>query len=129
VDSTFTAHRKSSSVGARIAFDSRQHARASLRAAARIGGFRIAVSGEAARRMTLGGVASSTDPDALLIERILDPALPPAFAVVRNYRGARAEISSGGITAFWQRHSGDVNVRGLEASVHAPPIPLLGIPA
>ena len=79
--------------------------------------------------MSLGGVASSVDPDSLLIERVLDPALPPAFAALRSYRGARVEISSGGLTAFWQRHSGDVNVRGVEASLHAPPVPLLGIAA
>jgi hypothetical protein len=129
VDSAFVARRKSSSASARVAFDSKQHARASLRAATRLGGLRVAASAEAGRRMTVGGVASSIDPDASLVERVLDPALPPGFASVRNYRGARVELSSGGLTAFWQRHSGDVNVRGLEASMHAPPVPLLGIPA
>jgi hypothetical protein len=126
-DGSFMARRRKESATARIAFDSRQHARASLRAAMRVGGLRVAASVEAAHRMTLGGVASSTDPDSLLIGRVLDPALPPAFAAVRSYRCARVEISSGGLTAFWQRHSGDVNVRGLEASLHAPPVPLLGI--
>ena len=128
-DGSFTAHRKKDSATARIAFDSKQHARASLRAAMRLGGLRAAASAETGHRMSLGGVASSTDPDSLLIERVLDPALPPAFAAVRSYRGARVEISASGLTAFWQRHSGDVNVRGLEVSLHAPPVPLLGIAA
>ena len=95
----------------------------------RLAGFRIAASGEAARRMTLGGVASSIEPDSILIERIIDPALPPAFAHVRAYRGARLEVSAGGLTAFWQRHSGDLNIRGVEVSLHTPPVPLLGLAA
>ncbi|HEX9406678.1 MAG TPA: hypothetical protein VF975_05125, partial [Thermoanaerobaculia bacterium] len=114
---------------ARVAFDSRQRARASLRAATRVGGIRFAVSAEAAHRIALGGVASSITPDALLIDRVLDPALPAAFAEVRNYRGARAEVTVAGLTGFWQRHSDNLTVRGIEASMQAPPIPLLGLPA
>ena len=129
VQSAITAHRKTSSASARVAIDSRQHRRLLIRGAARLGGLRAAVSGEVAHNMTLGSVASSIDPDSLLIERVLDPALPPAFATMRSYRGARLEITTGGLTAFWQRHSGGLNVRGIEASMHTPPIPLLGTAA
>src|SRR5207245_2216106 len=55
VQSAFSAHQKRGSATARLAFDSDQHARASLRAAARLGGMRFAVSGEAGRRVALGG--------------------------------------------------------------------------
>jgi len=142
VDCTFSARQKSSRASARVAFDSAQHARASVHAAVRFAGIRFGVSAEAGRRMTIGGVASSITPDSLLVERVLDPALPPAFAEVRRYHGARAEVTLGGITGFWQRHSvgagftrpaeagpHTATVRGLEVSTHSEPIPLIGLPA
>jgi hypothetical protein len=78
--------------------------------------------------MTIGGVATSIDPDGLLLERVLDPALPRGFDFANRYRGARAEITLAGVTAFWQRHSRDLTVRGLEWTMHEPPIPLLAAP-
>ncbi|HUJ15305.1 MAG TPA: hypothetical protein VL284_16075, partial [Thermoanaerobaculia bacterium] len=129
VDAQLFAHIRESDATARVAFDSDSHARASLRAATSIGGIGLALSGEAARNMSVGGVISSATPDALLIERVIDPALPPGFAELRTYRGARAEVRVGSVRAFWQRHSGAIDVRGLETSMSAPPIPLLGIPS
>jgi hypothetical protein len=79
--------------------------------------------------MTIGGVTSSITPDALLIERVIDPALPRDFARIENYRGARAEITASGLTAFWQRHSANLTVRGLQYTTHTPPFPLVQLPA
>jgi len=127
--SSFTARQKVASATLRAGIDSRQHVRASVRAAARFGGVRLAAAAEAANRMSLGGVASSITADSVLLERVLDPALPLKFAEVRRYRGARGEVTLSGFTAFWQRHSDNVTVRGIEWTTHSPPIPLLGLPA
>ena len=89
VDGSFALRLRRQSATARVAADSAQHARASVRAAARLGSVRLAASAEAARRMSVGGVASSIVPDALLIGRVLDPALPLGFAAARRYRGVR----------------------------------------
>ena len=129
VDSSFTLGRKNETSTLRIAADSENHARASVRLGVRRGSMRLAVMGEAAHRMTLGGVAASITPDAFLIERVLDPALPRGFTQIENYRGARAELTASGLTAFWQRHSADLTVRGLQLTAHTPPMPLLQVPA
>jgi hypothetical protein len=129
VDSSFTLRRRRDATTLRIAADSKNHARASVRLGARFGSIRFAVSGEAARRMTIGGVASSITPDAFLIERVIDPALPLAFTRIENYRGARAELTASGLTAFWQRHSANLTVRGLQLTMHSPPMPLVQLPA
>ena len=127
--SAFTFRKKNSSATLRAALDSKQHVRGSVRGAIRLGGIRIAAAAEAGNRMTIGGVASSVTPDSLLVERVLDPALPDGFAEIRRYRGARGEVTLSGITAFWQRHSEQITVRGLQVSTHSPPVPLLGLPA
>jgi hypothetical protein len=129
VDAEFSAHARSNRATARIAFDSKQHARASLRVAAKLGGFGFAAMGEAARNMTVGGVVPSTTPDSLRLEHIIDPALPPAFAQQRTYRGVRGELHLGGLTAFWQRHSSATRVWGIEESLSGGPVPLLDLPA
>ncbi|HLJ73069.1 MAG TPA: hypothetical protein VKU62_00690, partial [Thermoanaerobaculia bacterium] len=130
VDTKFSAHARSNRATARIAFDSKQHARASLRVTAKLGGFGFAAAmGEAARNMTVGGVVPSTTPDSLLLEHIIDPALPPAFAQQRTYRGVRGELHLGGLTAFWQRHSSATRVWGIEESLSGGPVPLLDLPA
>ena len=125
VDASFSLRRKREGATLRIAADSKNHARASARLAVR----HLAVMVEAAHRMTIGGVASTITPDALLIERVIDPALPRAFTQIENYRGARAELTAGGLTAFWQRHSANLTVRGLQITAHTPPMPLLQVPA
>ena len=129
VDSSFGLRRKNDSATLRIAADSENHARVSIRLGARVGGLRFAVSGEAAHRMTIGGVVSSITPDALLIERVVDPALPRGFTRIENYRGTRAELTASGFTMFWQRHSANLTVRGLELTTHTPPVPLVQLPA
>jgi hypothetical protein len=128
VDSSFAIRQEKSSVTLRVAADSKNHVRTKVRAGAHIGPLRVAAAVEAANRMTLGGVASSVTPDALLIERVLDPALPIGFAEVKRYRGARGELTLSGLTAFWQRHASHLTVRGIEWTSHAPPVPLLGLP-
>jgi hypothetical protein len=128
VDSSLTIRQLRSNQTLRVAIDSKQHARVSVRAAGRLGGIRLVANGEAARRMTIGGVASSIDPDALLLERVLDPALPLGFARAEHYRGWRGEVTLSGLTAFWQRHTGNLTVRGFQWTMHSPPIPLLRAP-
>ena len=128
-DTAFSVRQKTSGAWLRIAADSKDHARASVRVAARLGGLRIGVAGEAARRMTVGGVASSITPDALLIERVLDPALPHEFAHIERYRGLRAELTASGLTAFWQRHSAGLTARGIEVTSRTPAMPLMRLPA
>jgi hypothetical protein len=132
VDGSFALRLRRQSATARVAADSAQHARASVRAAARVGSVRLAASGEAARRMSVGGVASSIVPDALLIGRVLDPALPLGFATARRYRGARGDVILSSVDFFWQRHdleTRNVDVRGIELSLRSVPVPLLGLPA
>ena len=114
---------------ARIALDSKQHSRALLKASSGNSDFRMTLSAEAGRNLALGGVASSMDPDALLLARVLDPALPADYATLEHYHGVRAEVTMGMVSVFWQRHSGDTTVRGIEAAIHAPPVPLIGIAA
>jgi len=129
IDSTFALRRKNSRGAIRIAMDSEHHSRVSARLSARARGVGLAIAGEAGNRMTIGGVASSLTPDGLLIERVIDPALPFGFAAPRRYRGARGEVVLSGITAFWQRHSEHITVRGLTISTHMPPVPLAQLPA
>jgi len=106
-----------------LAADSDRHAQASLRARARM--FRLSLTG--ARNATLGGVATSIEPESLFIARVLDPALPRDFDFARSYRGARAEVVSGPVALFVQRHHAtrDLDVFGLEARLSRDPTPLL----
>jgi hypothetical protein len=132
VDGSFALRLRRQSAMARVAADSAQHARASVRAVARLGSVRLAASAEAARRISVGGVASSIVPDALLIGRVLDPALPLGFAAARRYRGVRGDVILSSVDFFWQRHDLEprkVDVRGIEFSLRSVPVPLLGLPA
>lgn len=132
LDGAFTLRQRQSSERVRAAIDSANRARVSASAAAKIFGIRVAGLAEAARKMSLGGVASSITPDGILLERVDDPALPLGFAEARRYRGIRGEVSWGGVTAFWQRHDlggRRLDVRGLEASMASPPVPLIDLPA
>jgi hypothetical protein len=131
VDGSYALHVRRTNGSVRLAGDSARHARGSLRIATRLGDLRMAASAEAGRRMTIGGVASSVDPDSLLVGRVLDPALPIAFASARHYRGARGEVNLSSLTAFWQRHDvgHTLDVRGIEFSLRSQPLPLLRLPA
>jgi hypothetical protein len=82
--------------------------------------------------MSVGGVASSIVPDALLIGRVLDPALPLEFDAARRYRGARGDVILSSVDFFWQRHdlqTRKVDVRGIELSLRSVALPILGLPA
>jgi hypothetical protein len=134
VDGSYALHVRHTIGSVRVAADSARHTRESLRVGTRIGGVRLSASADTGRRMIVGGVASSVDPDSLLIERVLEPALPIAFASASRYRGARGEVSLSGLTAFWQRHDvgsnfSRIDVRGLELSLRSQPVPLLRLPA
>ena len=106
-----------------IAADSDRHARATLSGRAKM--LRVAMT--AGRNVALGGVATSVEPAALFIARILDPALPRDFDVARSYRGARAEVVSGPVALFAQHHhaSRSVDLYGLEARLSRDPTPLV----
>lgn len=113
----------------RIALDSDKHSRGSLRLATKAGDDIVfSLTGEAARHSTVGGFASSIVPDAILVERVLDPALPAAYAFAKSYRGLRLDAGSDGFSIFWQRHDIDgrkIDVRGIELAMSASPMPLL----
>ncbi len=69
----------------------------------RIGNRSAALTFTAAQRdVLLGGLPSSLVPDSRNIARVFDPAI--AFLTVRDYRGARAEVTNGPITYFLQEH-------------------------
>lgn len=122
-----TRQRKIAAESIDVAADSDRHARATARANVTLGGLRLGGAFTAGRRLSVGGVASSIEPDALLVARVLDPALDRDSAFASNYRGERLEVASGAITAFWQRHHAglDLDVVGVETSFSSPPLPLL----
>ena len=115
--------------GVRFAVDSDHHAIGALTAAALIGDLGLRLTGEAGRHLTIGGFTSSVVPDSLRVERIDDPALPRGFAFSNRYRSARLDVISGGMTFFWRRYDLDrnVDVRGVELSVSAPPLAILKV--
>ena len=86
---------------------------------------RVSLTG--ARRIALGGVFTSVEPESLFIGRILDPALPRDFDFAEHYRGARVAIVSGPLSLFAQRHhtNRDLDVFGLEATLSRDPTPLV----
>ncbi len=106
-----------------LAADSAHHAQATFSARARM----LRVSLTSARRIALGGVFTSVEPESLFIGRILDPALPRDFDFAEHYRGARVAIVSGPISLFAQRHhtNRDLDVFGLEATLSRDPTPLV----
>ena len=110
-----------------IAGDSAQHLRGSVRGALRFGSLVVSGVLTRARRASVGGVASSMEPDSLLLARILDPALDRDTLAAERYRGERLELQAGALTAFWQRHRADrtVDVVGLETAIAGPPMPLV----
>jgi hypothetical protein len=114
-----------------IAVDSANHIQATAHAAVRAAGLVFGASLTEGRHLSLGGAASTIEPDSLLIERILDPAFERDTLTAAAYRGERLSISSSGLTAFWQRHhlGSDTDAVGIESSMHVPPIPLVKTPA
>jgi Tol biopolymer transport system component len=110
-----------------MAVDSDRHACATLRTWLELGGIRVGGSLTEARRMSVGGTTSSIEPDALLVARILDPALDRNALSADRYRGERIEVASGLLTMFFQRHHAQTNidVAGVETSLAIEPMPLL----
>ena len=106
-------------------------AAASLRSAS----FRIAARYQHDRgdNLLLGGIASSILPRSAYARRVLDPALPVATLAGSGYDGWRIEtkVPSLPFTAFYQRHTlggTSISVRGLEATLHTDPFPILKVP-
>jgi hypothetical protein len=132
VDAHFTTHqRQIATERIDLAADSANHMHATAHAVVRAGALTLAATLSAGRHLTLGGTASSIEPDSLLLDRILDPAFERASFAATTYRGERLSIGFGAITAFWQRHHLDRNldVLGLETSANIPPMPLVKAPA
>jgi Tol biopolymer transport system component len=110
-----------------IEADSANHIRATAGAAVRAAGFMFAASLAEGRHLTLGGAASTIEPDSLLINRILDPAFERGTISSANYRGERLSIGFSGVTAFWQRHhlGSNLDLIGIETTTAIPPMPLV----
>ena len=106
-----------------LAADSARHERATLAARAKM----LRISLIAARNVALGGIATSVEPESLFIARILDPALPRDFDFAQHYRGVRAELVSGPVSLFAQRHHAtrDLDLFGIEARLSRDPTPLV----
>ncbi|HEX7678881.1 MAG TPA: hypothetical protein VF713_12200 [Thermoanaerobaculia bacterium] len=126
-----TWQRRIASEGIDITADSSNHIQATARAALRSRGLTFGASFTEGRHLTLGGAASTIEPDSLLIGRILDPALERGSFTSATYRGERLSIGASGLTVFWQRHhlSSDVDLIGLESNISVPPMPLVKTPA
>src|SRR5207244_9529648 len=78
----------------------------------------------------LGGLPSSIIPDSRNIPRVFDPALTPVSA--HDYRGARGELTTGGITYFLQYHrlSGrTIRVAGATGTLRSDVQPLVQLAA
>src|SRR5262249_48556331 len=124
-----TRQRKVASERLELAADSARHLRATARAAVRVAGFELAGAVTEGRRMSVGGAATSVEPASLFIPRVLDPALD-RDALFGRYRGQRAELRSGPVAAFWQRHRTNrtVDVFGLEGTLNRDPLPIVKAP-
>jgi hypothetical protein len=132
IDAHFaTRQRRVASERIDIAADSANHLHATARAAVRAGDLTVGASLSAGRHLTVGGTASSLEPDSLLLDRVLDPAFARGSLTASTYRGERLSIGFGGVTAFWQRHhlGRNINVLGLETATAIPPMPLVKTPA
>jgi hypothetical protein len=132
LDAHVTTHqRRIASERIDIAADSANHLRATARAAIRARALTFGTALSAGRHLTLGGTASSIEPDSLLLDRILDPALERGSFTATNYRAERFSIGLDNLTAFWQRHhlGSDIDLFGIETTRSVPPMPLVKTPA
>jgi hypothetical protein len=113
-----------------VVADSANHIQATARAAIRRGGLTFGASLTEGRHLSLGGAASTIEPDSLLTDRILDPAFERDSFTAATYRGERLFVGTSGISVFWQRHhlGSDVDLFGIETSMSVPPIPLVKTP-
>jgi hypothetical protein len=126
-----TWQRRTASERIDIIADSANHIQATARAALRSGGLTFGASFTEGRHLTLGGTASTIEPDSLLTGRILDPAFERGSLTAATYRGERLSIGASGLTAFWQRHhlGSDVDLVGIESNISVPSMPLVKTPA
>jgi hypothetical protein len=126
-----TWQRRIASEGIDVAADSANHMQASTRAALRLGGLTFGAQLGAGRNLSLGGAASSIEPDSLQIARVLDPALERDSMIGKSYRQERLSIETAGVSLFWQRHhlGADVDLLGISSSVAVPPMPIVKTPA
>ncbi len=126
-----TRQRRIASERIDIAADSANHIQGTASAELRSGGLTFGASLAEGRHLTLGGTASTIEPDSLLIDRILDPALERGSLTAATYRGERLSIGASGLTAFWQRHhlGSDVDLIGVETNISVPAMPLVKTPA
>jgi hypothetical protein len=132
VDARFaTRQRRVASERIDVTADSANHVQATAHAAVRSGGLTFGAEVTEGRHLILGGTASTIEPNSLLIDRILDPALERGTLTGASYRGERLSIASSGLTAFWQRHhlGSNVDVIGIESSASVPAMPLVKTPA
>jgi hypothetical protein len=132
IDAHVTTHqRRIASERIDVAADSANHLHATARAAVRAGALTLGAALSTGRHLTLGGTASSIEPDSLLLDRILDPAFARGSSSASTYRGQRLSIGTATITAFWQRHHLDRNLDllGIETAATIPPMPLVKTPA
>jgi len=131
VDAHYATHqRRIASERIDVAADSANHLHATARAALRAGALTFGAALSTGRHLTLGGTASSIEPDSLLLNRILDPAFERGSSSSSTYRGERLSLGLGALTAFWQRHhlGTDLDVVGLETNASIPPMPLVKTP-
>ncbi|MEA2413356.1 MAG: hypothetical protein QOI58_13 [Thermoanaerobaculia bacterium] len=131
-DAHLTAHqRRLASERIDIAADSANHLHATARAAVRAGALTLGAALSTGRHLTLGGTASSIEPDSLLFDRILDPAFARDSFTASTYRAERLSIELGSLTAFWQRHhlGTDIDLYGVESNFSIPAMPLVKTPA
>ncbi len=126
-----TWQRRFASEGIDVAADSANHMQATARAALRLGGLTFGAQLGAGRNLSLGGAASTIEPDSLMITRVLDPALERDSMIGKSYRAERLSIGASGVTLFWQRHhlGRDIDLLGIESSVTVPPMPIVKTPA
>ncbi len=126
-----TWQRRTASERIAISADSANHIQATVRATLRSGGWRLGAEVTEGRHLILGGAVSTIEPDSLLIDRILDPALERGTLTGATYHGERLSIESSGITAFWQHHhlGSDIDLFGLESTTTIPAMPLVKTPA
>jgi hypothetical protein len=123
-DGFFSTHQRDfAAESLSFAADSKRHAQATLDARFKW----LRVTATEARRVAVGGVGTSVEPESLFIGRILDPALPPDAAFAERYRGARVALVSGPLSLFAQRHHAgrDLDVVGIEATLSRDPMPIV----
>ena len=131
LDAHFATHqRRIASERIDIVADSANHLHATARAAVRAGALTLGAALSTGRHLTLGGIATSIEPDSLLLDRILDPAFERGSLTSATYRGERLSVGLGSITAFWQRHHLGTNIDlfGVETNFSVPPMPVVKTP-